>query len=172
MLCRYRAVMTVFFFMWNENIDGMGEKLLPTKAVCIASLNLSTIHWSLSKNKTQEQNRMFRIESCAKLCLQPNRSQTKCDLPQERTSAQIRIDQHSDCRWRREKACKRCLAWFWIESNQSLQPNRSQMKCDVWTRCKWPALTERASIFEISIWRFWAICLCRQSSTALLTNSP
>ena len=52
--------------MWNENFDGIGEKLLPTKAASIASLNLAIIHWSLSKHVTQEQNSMFLIESCAK----------------------------------------------------------------------------------------------------------
>ena len=50
-------------------------------------------------------------------------------------SAQIWIKQHSDFRWRRAKAWKRCQAWFWIDSNQSLQRNRLQMKCDVWKPC-------------------------------------
>ena len=44
----------------------MGKKLLLTKAVPIASLNLATIQWCLSKNMTQEQYSMLRIESCAK----------------------------------------------------------------------------------------------------------
>ena len=33
------------------------------------------------------------------------------------------------------KAWKRCMAWFWIDSNQTLQPNRSQKKCYVWKQC-------------------------------------
>ena len=35
------------------------------------------------------------------------------------------------------KACKRCQTWFcqWIDRNESLQPNRSKMKCDVWKLC-------------------------------------
>ena len=41
-----------FVFMWNEIFDRIGEKLLPTKAAPIASLNLSIIHSSLSKNMT------------------------------------------------------------------------------------------------------------------------
>ena len=67
--------------------------------------------------------------------LQPNRSQMKCDLSEERASAQIRIVQHSDLGWRRAKAWKRCQAWFWIDLSQGLQPNRSQMKRDVWKPC-------------------------------------
>ena len=51
MLCKFRAA-TSHFFMWNENFDGIAEKLLPTKAAPIASPNLSIIHWSLSKNMT------------------------------------------------------------------------------------------------------------------------
>ena len=35
---------------------------------------------------------------------------------------------------------------------------------------QWPALTGRASIFDLKI--FWAICVCKQSSTVLLTNHP
>ena len=38
--------------MWNEIFDGIGEKLLQTKAAPIDSLNLSIIHWSLSKIMT------------------------------------------------------------------------------------------------------------------------
>ena len=53
-------------------------------------------------------------------------------------SAQIPIEQHTehrDFRWRSAKAWKRCLALFWINSNQSLQPNQLQMKCYVWKPC-------------------------------------
>ena len=71
-----------------------------------------------------------------------------------------RTAQRSDLTWRRTKAWKLCLAWFWIDSNQSFQPNQSQMKCNVWT--------PRASIFGLKI--FKAICLCKQSSVVLLTN--
>ena len=78
---------------------------------------------------TYEQNHMFRIESCAKqqVCIDY--------LSKERESAQIRIKQRSDFRWQRAKAWKQCQAWFWINSNQSLQPNQSQMKCYVWKPC-------------------------------------
>ena len=47
---------------------------------------------------------MFRIESCAKEQIVVD------DLPEERESAQIRIEQHSDFGWRRAKAWKRSLA--------------------------------------------------------------
>ena len=156
---------------------------------------------------------MFRIESCATQQILVN------DLSGIRASAQIQIEQHSDFRWRRAKAWIWRLLWFWIDHNQSLQPNRSQMKCDLpqemasaqiridqhsdfrwrrakaWKRCGmilkhsqpkitgksvanemqclnmwWPALTWRASIFDSKI--FLAICLCKQSSAVLLTNHP
>ena len=37
---------------FQESLDGIVKKLLQTKVVPIASLNLSIIHWSLSKNMT------------------------------------------------------------------------------------------------------------------------
>ena len=57
MLCKLWAAMSLFFheslfFMRNENFDAIGKKLLQTKAAPIALLNLSIIHWSLSKNMT------------------------------------------------------------------------------------------------------------------------
>ena len=55
--------------MYYEIFSGIGEKLLPTKAAPIASLNLSIIRWPLSKNITLEQklqNHRLQIESCAK----------------------------------------------------------------------------------------------------------
>ena len=78
--------------MWNENLDGIGEKLLPTKAAAISSLNLSISHWSPSKNMTLEQNSMFQIESCAKQQVWIE------NLSEERESAQILIEQHSNFR--------------------------------------------------------------------------
>ena len=50
------------------------------------------------------------------------------------------------------KAWKRCHAWFWIDCNQSLQPNLSQMKCNVWKPCsdqRWQ------DDLRFSIWRFF-----------------
>ena len=41
---------SLFVFIWNENFDGIGEKLLPTKAAPIALLNLSISRWSQSKH--------------------------------------------------------------------------------------------------------------------------
>ena len=64
---------------------------------------------------TWEQIRLFRIESLCKaagLSRRPVRGKGVC----------------SDFRWRRAKAWKRCQleACFWIDSNQSLQPNWSR----------------------------------------------
>ena len=105
------------------NFDGIGEKLLPTKAAPIAPLNLSIIHLSLSID----------------------------DLPEERASAQTRIEQHCDFRWQSAKTWKRGQAWFWIDC-QNLQLNRSHMKCDVWKPCsdqRWQ------DDLRFSIWRFF-----------------
>ena len=47
---------------------------------------------------------------------------------------------------------KWCQAWFWIDTNQSLQPNWSQMKWDVWKQCsdqRWQ------NELQFSIWRFF-----------------
>ena len=52
MLCKFWAVTSHFFFMWNKNLDGICGKLLLTKAGPVALLNLSISHWSLSKNMT------------------------------------------------------------------------------------------------------------------------
>ena len=35
-----------------------------------------------------------------------------------------------------KKACKQCLAWFWIDCNQSLQPKQLQMKICACKPCK------------------------------------
>ena len=60
------------------------------------------------------------------------------DLSKERVSAQIRIKQPSDFRWRRALPRKSLemmsgviLILFLNRCNQGLQPNWSQMKCDV-----------------------------------------
>ena len=50
MLCRYWAVTSHFFECEMKFLDGIGEKLLPTNAVPISSLNPLIIHKSLSKN--------------------------------------------------------------------------------------------------------------------------
>ena len=57
---------TSFLFMWNEIFDGDCEKLLPTKAVTIASPNLSISHidlwvkmWYRNKTTYQVSGRAF-----------------------------------------------------------------------------------------------------------------
>ena len=57
----------------------------------------------------------------------------QCQWPVwEKASAQIQIDQHSYFRWWCAKAWKQCLAWFQNNSNQRLQPNLLQIKCNAW----------------------------------------
>ena len=102
--------------------------------------------------------------------LHPDRSQMKCNLSEERASAQIQIEQHSDLRWRRANAWKWCLAWFWIHCNQRLRSNRSQMKCVVWKPCSDQHWQVELQFLDLKI--FQAICLCKHSSTVLLINHP
>ena len=52
----FRPRRVTFFFKWNAIFDGIGQKLLPTKAAPIASLNLSIIHWSLSRSMTRNKS--------------------------------------------------------------------------------------------------------------------
>ena len=54
----------------------------------------------------------------------------------------------------RAKAWRLCQAWFWIDYNQSLQPNRSQMKCDVWKPCSDQRWQDE---LRFSIWRFFEL---------------
>ena len=102
--------------------------------------------------------------------LQPNRSQMKCDLPQERVSAQIRIDQHSDFRWRRAKAWKRCLAWLWNDCIQSLQSNWSQMKCDIWTPCGDQRWQDKLRFFDHQLSLFEVDELLEEQSPKIVRN--
>ena len=68
--------------MWNEIFDGIGEKLLQTKAAPIASLNLSISHWSLSK----EEIRLSFITT--NIREQPSRSHHKGATARVRTGDQ------------------------------------------------------------------------------------
>ena len=66
--------------------------------------------------------------------------------------AQIQTEQHSYFRWQHAKSWKWCQAWFWINCNESLQPNWSQMKCNVWKPCSNKCSQDE---FWFSIWRFF-----------------
>ena len=126
---QFRPQQVTFLFMWNENFDGVGERLLPTKAAPIASLNLSISRclwlkiWHRNKTSCSESNPVQSSRSI---------STTNRTCPRKGVSAQIWIEQHTehrDFRWQHAIAWKQCQAWFWHDSNQSLQPNLSQMKC-------------------------------------------
>ena len=104
---------------------------------------------------------MFRIESCAK------QQTLVVDLPEERESAQIRIEQHSNFRWRRAKSWKRCQAWFWIDFSQGLQPNRLQMKRDVWKPC-----SDQRWQMELRFWILWSFELSDLVNNHLLCYRP
>ena len=173
----------IFFLTWNEIFNGIGEKLLPIKAAPIARSNLWSVIglwvkiWHRNKIACYESNPVQSSRSKSTTCprkghaqirikqhsnfkvwlakawkrglawfwidwnqsLQPNWSLMKCDLSEERgfKGRLLRIESISTAtfRWRRSNAWKWCLIWFQIDYNQSLQPNRSQMKCDVWKPC-------------------------------------
>ena len=97
------------------------KNLLLIKAALIALLNLSIIHWSLSKHRAKEQICIFWIESSA--------------CPWKGHLLKILIKQYCHFRWLHWKVGKLCLEWFWIDCNKSLQPNHLQMKCNVWKPC-------------------------------------
>ena len=69
-----------------------------------------------------------------------------------RTGRLLRFEeQRSNFRWWCANDWKLCLVWFWISCNHSLQPNRSQMKCDIWKPCsdqRWQTK------LQFLIWRF------------------
>ena len=103
---------------------------------------------------------MFQIESCANTAKQQISIDNLC---KKRKSAQIQIEQHSYFRWPGAKlAWKQCLAWFQIDSNQSLQPNQSQMKCNVWRPCSDQHWQDE---LWFSIWRFF-------EQSAFVNNHP
>ena len=120
---------SLFFIMWNENLDseGIGKKLLPTKVApkLFCPFRAATSRFSFSC-EIEISMELARSRCRPKPRLWPVLGKTVTrTCPRKRASAQIRIKQYSDSKWRRAKACKRCQAWFWINCNQNLQPNRS-----------------------------------------------
>ena len=86
--------------------------------------------------------------------------------PRKGRLLRFQSNRHIDYRWWCTKTWKRSLAWFWIDCNQSLQPNQSQMKCYVWKPCRdlhW--LDE----LRFSNWRFFEQ-FAYQNNHLLLTN--
>ena len=134
---------------------------LQTKAAPITSLNLSIIHWSLGKiwhgckstcsKSNPVQSSRFKSTTCPRkgrvLRFELNSSATS-DGDAQKLGNYVRRDSESIA--------------------TKVQPNRSQMKCYVWKPCSDPAMTGRGLIFDLKV--FLAICLCKHSSTVLLTN--
>ena len=60
----------------------------------------------------------------------------------------------SGLNWTAQLALKQCLVWFWFDHNQNLQPNRSQMKWDVWKPCSDQRWRDE---LRFSIWRFFEL---------------
>ena len=91
-----------FFHIWicefaNKFFYWIGQNLLLTKAVLISSLHFGSFI-VLSQNRAQA--------CCKSNLVQCSKSLTVIDLPQQRETAQIPIEQHSDLRWKWAKAWK------------------------------------------------------------------
>ena len=109
--------------------------------------------------------------------LQPNQWQMKCNLLQERVSAQIRIKQHRDTEGLQMAACKSLE-----QDSESLSKVCSPISSKWNAKCEshvvtcinnhcWSLIWKSSN--QWWIWRFfWAICVCKQSSAVLLTNHP
>ena len=150
MLCKLRAAPSHFLFSFEMKISMelarscCRPKLHPSlRSIFLSGIGLWVEIWHRNKTACSVWNPV-----------QSSRSKsTTCPRKEERTSAQIQIEQHSDFRWRHIKAWKRCQAWFWINLNQSLQPNCSQMKCDVQKPCS--SDQHWQDELRFSIWRYF-----------------
>ena len=132
----------VFFFMWNENFGRIGEKLLPTKATPVTALNLSISHWSLSLWPVQGKGVCSDLNKKAQLL---------------------------------QMAARKCLGTMsdWL----SLILNQSQPKVCSQIGCKWNSMFESHVVTSVDRTSFYfgfevflEICLCKHSSTVLLTS--
>ena len=159
------------------NFHRICKKLLPTKASPIASLNLSIIHSSLSKNMTY-------IRLWAKIWHRKLLG-TKPHVPNLILCKAAGLYQWpvwgkgvcSDSNWPAQllqMAARESLETMSGAILNRLQPKfaaksvANKMPC--LKAIKLPALTGQASIFDLKI--FLAIFLCKHSSTVLLTNHP
>ena len=79
---------------------------------------------------------------------------------------------HSKLRWQLAKAWRQCLIWFRKQSLHCFAAPlvANEMSLRYLKAMQWPALTGRVSIFDFK--NFWAICLCKQSSSVLQNNHP
>ena len=100
--------------------------------------------------------------------MQSSRSKS-CASQRKGRLLRLQSKQQSYFRWRWAKAWKLCLAWFWIDHNQSLQPSWLQMpvKRDVESHVE--------TCIDWTSFDFWfedliEICLWKYSSTGLLIN--
>ena len=147
----------IFFSLGNEVLmESTRSCCWPKQSPSLRSILLSLIGlwvkiWHRKKTAGSELNPVQSSWSKSTSCLRKGRL-------------------HSDFRWQRAKAFKLkwCLAWFWMDCNQGLQPNRLQMKCDVWKPCSDQRWQDKLHQFEYC----WSICLCKHLSTVLLTNHP
>ena len=107
------------------SIESARSCCLPKQRPLLRSIFLSVIGlwvkiWHRNKTAYSKSNPVQSSRSKSTSCV--------------RKGCQLKF-QPSDFRWRSAKSWKWCQAWFWIDCNQSLQPNQLQMKCDVWRPC-------------------------------------
>ena len=107
---------------------------------------------------------MFRIEYCAKQQIEID------DLSKERASAQIWIKQHSYFRWLRAKAWKQCVR----RDSELIATKVCSRISGKWNPMFESHIVTNVDRTSLNFWfeDFLAICLCKQSSTMLLTNHP
>ena len=115
MLCRYRASTSDFLFhvKWNFRWNWREVVAYQRLAHCFAESFYQSL---VSELKIGHRNK------------------TTCSESNPVRKGRLLRFESNDFKWRRAKAWKRCQAQFWIDCNQSLQRNRSQMnlmKCDV-----------------------------------------
>ena len=117
-------------FMWNESLG----------LIFLSVIGLWVKIWHRNKTTCSKWNPVQSSRSKSTTC--PRKG---CLLRFESNSTATSDGRHA-------KACKQYLAWFWIDCNQSLQANWSQMKYDVWKQCsdQWWQDT-----LLFSIWRFF-----------------
>ena len=125
MICNFWAVATEFFLIRHG--FWVRETLLQTKAALIASLNLASFRLFLSKNKAFEQIHMFQIKSCAKQQLSSRSKLTTCLRKGRLLRFQLNSTATSDGGAQKlGNDLWQWPAWFWIDVNQSLQPDQSK----------------------------------------------
>ena len=144
-LCKFQAATSHFFFMeMNISMELAKSCCQPKPHPSLRSIFLSFIHlwakiWHRNKTACSELNPVQSSRSKLTTCLWKGRLL----IFKSNSTATI---------WLSAKAGKGCQAWFWIDCNQRLQPNRLQIKYYVWKPCSDQRWQDK---LWFSIWRFF-----------------